>query len=290
MRKVLPISLAIAVALCAAAIWLLPASIDAKERTQVPAAAALPLPEEEAVSAPLQTEPLVDTSTAGEGYISVTYNEPDGKYKVLIEKDGERYVYDLVADNTTQAFPLQMGDGVYTVGVMKHTGGNEYTYLTRVTVTAAMDSIEVYLAPIQLADWTGVADAAAVLTEGTKTDREKLEAIYTFVVSTIEYDDDKINTLSPGYIPDPVQTLREGSGLCYDFASLTASLLRASGVPARLAKGYAETVDGYHAWNEVYIDSEWITIDASYDAQMRKLDKPYQMEKDEGVYTAEKIY
>ena len=239
---------------------------------------------------PRQLTPLVDTHTAGDGFISVTYYEPSGKYKVLVEKDSERYVYDLVADNTTQAFPLQMGDGAYTVSVMENISGNQYTYLTSDTVTAAMDGLSVYLASVQMVDWEGLGETAAILTQDAATDREKVEAIYGYVVTHIAYDDDKIDDLNPGYIPDPIATLREGSGICYDFASLTASLCRASGIPARLVKGYADTVAGYHAWNEIYCDGAWITVDTSYDAQMYGMGRPYDMEKTEGVYEADKIY
>jgi len=287
----MPILLGI-VTLGIAAVLLLPVDIDASEgRGQIPAAAALPIPVEDAEPAlPRQLTPLIDTSTTSDGYVSVTYYEPQGKYKVLIEKDSERYVYDLIADNSIQAFPLQMGDGAYTVSVMENVSGNQYTYLTQDTVTVTMDGLSVYLAPIQMVDWQGLSEAADVLTEGAATDRDKIEAIYDYVVTHITYDDDKIDSLRPGYIPDPAATLREGAGLCYDFASLTASLCRASGIPARLIKGYADTVNGYHAWNEIYCDGVWLTIDTSYDAQMYELGRPYDMEKEADVYEAEKIY
>jgi len=291
MRRILPILLGITLTLGIAAVLLLPAQIDASENSaQVPAAAALPISENTDPELPTQLTPLVDTRTASDGYVSVTYYEPEGKYKVLIEKDSERYVYDLTADNSTQAFPLQMGNGDYTVSVMQNTGGNQYAYLTKDTVTVNLDDLSVYLAPIQMVEWQGLSEAAAVLTEGAYSDREKVEAIYEYVVTHIVYDDGKIDGLNPGYIPDPVATLREGTGICYDFASLMASLCRASGIPARLVKGYADTVNGYHAWNEVYCDGAWITVDTSYDAQMYEMGNTYRMEKAEDIYEIEKIY
>lgn len=291
MRKIFPIVLGIVITLGTAALLLLPTEIDAHENgTQVPASAALPITDDAKPALPRQITPLVDTATANDGYVSVTYYEPDGKYKVLIEKDSERYVYDLVADNSTQAFPLQMGDGAYTVSIMQNTGGNQYAYLTNDTVSVDTDDLAVYLAPIQMVEWQGLSEAAGVLTQGASTDREKVEAIYGYVVTHITYDDSKITELAPGYIPDPEATLREGAGICYDFASLTASLCRASGIPARLIKGYADTVNGYHAWNEIYCDGAWITVDTSYDAQMYGMGGAYRMAKAEGIYKADKIY
>lgn len=291
MRKILPILLGITLTLGIAAVLLLPVEIDASESTaQVPAAAALPITEDADPAMPRQLTPLVDTQNADDGYVSVTYYEPQGKYKVLIERDNERYVYDLAADNSTQAFPLQMGDGDYTVSVMENTDGNQYMYLTQDNVTVTVDDRAVYLASVQMVEWQGLTEAAAILTEGADTEREKIEAIYGYVVTHITYDDGKIDELASGYIPDPIETLRDESGICYDFASLTASLLRASGIPARLIKGYADTVDGYHAWNEIYCDGTWITVDTSYDAQMYEMGNAYEMEKAEGIYEAEKIY
>ena len=43
-------------------------------------------------------------------------------------------------------------------------------------------------------------------------------------------------------------------------------MLRSQGIPTKLVKGYSDNVDGYHAWNEVYINEEWITIDTTLDA------------------------
>lgn len=292
MRRFLPITLGVLVALGIAGVFFLPAQSDASETAdKVPAAAALPIVESPDPELPRQLTPFVETANAADGYVSVTFYAPEGKYKVMIEKGSERYVYDLAADNTTQAFPLQMGDGTYTVSVMANTGGNQYEYLATQAVDAAMRTpLLVFLASIQIVDWQSLTEASAVLTQGCTTDREKIESIYTYVVTHIAYDADKIDDLSPGYIPDPVQTLREGSGLCYDFASLTAGLLRASGIPARLVKGYADTVEGYHAWNQVYCDGEWITLDTSYDSQMNEYGMTYSMEKDPVVYSVEKTY
>ena len=59
-----------------------------------------------------------------------------------------------------------------------------------------------------------------------------------------------------GYIPNPDSTLEEGAGICYDFAALTASMLRSANIHAKLVKGYSTYTPVYHAWNEVLIDGE----------------------------------
>jgi len=94
------------------------------------------------------------------------------------------------------------------------------------------------------------------LTEGTKTDEEKFEIIYNFIIGYISYDYDKIDNMSKGYIPDPQTTLIERKGICYDYSSLLASMLRAVGIPTKIVKGYSTYSPIYHSWNEVLINGK----------------------------------
>lgn len=74
------------------------------------------------------------------------------------------------------------------------------------------------------------------LTENLETDKEKLEAIYKYVVRNISYDYEKVNTICCRYNPDADSTLEEGKGICYDYASLTAAMLRSVSIPAKFVK------------------------------------------------------
>ena len=51
--------------------------------------------------------------------------------------------------------------------------------------------------------------------------------------------------------------------------SLFAAMLRSVGVPTKLIKGESSNVEGYHAWNEVYINGKWRIVDTSYDSQLK---------------------
>ncbi len=68
-------------------------------------------------------------------------------------------------------------------------------------------------------------------------------------------------------ISNAVQTLKLKRGDCGEHAALTVALLRAAGIPARIAAGvaYAPYLEGfgYHAWVEVYI-GEWIQMDPTW--------------------------
>ncbi|MEL7060971.1 MAG: transglutaminase domain-containing protein [Acidobacteriota bacterium] len=67
-----------------------------------------------------------------------------------------------------------------------------------------------------------------------------------------------------------------GSGDCTEHAVLLAALLRADGVPARLAIGvvYAEAfaerpdVFAYHMWTQAYLDGAWRDLDATLSADV----------------------
>lgn len=63
---------------------------------------------------------------------------------------------------------------------------------------------------------------------------------------------------------DVAQT-REGD--CTEHAVLLAALARANGIPARVAIGlvYVPSLQGfgYHMWNEVYVEGDWLALDAT---------------------------
>ena len=69
---------------------------------------------------------------------------------------------------------------------------------------------------------------------------------------------------------EATQIIRTKSGDCKHHAILTAALLRASGIPARVATGLAyryetNTFSG-HAWAQAYIDWKWIDLDPANNA------------------------
>lgn len=68
-----------------------------------------------------------------------------------------------------------------------------------------------------------------------------------------------------GVLRDANEVLDTKEGVCRDYAILTTTLLRAAGIPARLASGLVNW-DGtfyYHAWAEAWDGSHWIGIDST---------------------------
>ncbi len=65
-------------------------------------------------------------------------------------------------------------------------------------------------------------------------------------------------------VPSALDVLRSRVGDCNEHATLTAALLRALGIPARIVVGlvYTRGQFFYHAWNEVYV-GDWISMDTT---------------------------
>lgn len=68
-------------------------------------------------------------------------------------------------------------------------------------------------------------------------------------------------------IPNAVQILQTRTGDCNEHAVLFAALARAVGLPARVVAGlvYADGVFLYHAWNEVWLGTQWVSVDPAFD-------------------------
>lgn len=68
-----------------------------------------------------------------------------------------------------------------------------------------------------------------------------------------------------------MDALREGSGVCRDYAHLAVALCRAMNIPARYASGYLGDIGvppggpmDFCAWFEVFLGGRWRTFDARY--------------------------
>ena len=104
---------------------------------------------------------------------------------------------------------------------------------------------------------------AASISSGINTTTGRVEAVYNWIVSNIEYDEELAAAITSGqvsvYVPDPERTYNTRKGICFDYAALMCAMLRSQGIPTRLVMG--QTPQGYHAWNEVYFaGTGWVVI------------------------------
>ena len=205
----------------------------------------------------------VDYSNSADGYISVRWNETGKRVKLRITSGGSTYDHDVPTGGVTEYYPLSCGSGNYTVQIYEQTDGDRYAKVLEQEFTAEIRSeTSPFLYPnryVAFSQNSACVEKAAQLCAGRSGTIEKTAAIFGWVTDNVSYDRELAATVKSGYVPDPDSVLKKKTGICYDYASLMAAMLRSQGIPSRLVVGYAkESI--YHAWNEVWTEQTgWIT-------------------------------
>ena len=103
-----------------------------------------------------------------------------------------------------------------------------------------------------------ILQQAKLIVKSDTNDLEKVMALAKWVYTNL----DKKPVLS---IPDALSTLRSKVGDCNEHAALFAALSRSLSIPTRVVAGvtYHEGMFYYHAWNEVCLNGEWISLDTT---------------------------
>ena len=211
----------------------------------------------------------VDISAAYEGVVKVRYSGSAKKVKVRITGGGAVYDYDL--DPSGTVFPLQSGSGDYNIKVLENVSGKTYAIALDENFSADIENeFSPFLIPTQYINFNSSDKCvykAAELCTGKKGTVDKAAAMFGYITDNISYDKELAANVKSGYIPDPDRTLSGGKGICFDYASLFASMCRSQGIPAKLVMGYVRG-DVYHAWNEIYTEeSGWVTVDLFLDGK-----------------------
>jgi len=248
--------------------------------------------------------PKFDKTNVAKGYITITY---DGevvkklvKLKVEVEGNKDYYSYTIITNEPFNV-PLSFGDGKYKFTIMERVSGTKYKGIAVDSFTAKITSdLDRYLVSSPIVDYNkdtkAVVDYQKKFTDGKlTTPATKVNLFYEEMVKGFKYDFDKMNDVinkkyPDGYTPiiDTVYVAKKG--ICYDYSSVTAGVLRAAGVPTKVVVGYAPEVDSLHAWNEIYLDGKWIVADLTYDAAYAQAGQKYSMAKDAKLFKPTKIY
>lgn len=225
--------------------------------------------------------------------VTIEYNNMDyANIKIMIKKGTTKYYYNIY--DAYEVFPLQMGNGIYRIALYKRIRGNQYEVIhsNSYHITDYNEDI-VFTGNIQSIEWTSMSLATVLakeLTVDLDSDRARFEAIYKYVVDNIEYDTIKAELVDNRYIPVPDEVITAKKGICYDYASLLAVMLRSINIPTKLVHGYCDYSPIYHAWNEVKLDEEWVIIDTTYDASRILEILPETYEKNPEYYHMKKIF
>ena len=224
---------------------------------------------------------IICTDYTDRGLLRICYkSDTNAKLKLQVIKGENTIVYNLLGDGSIEDFSLQYGSGEYTARIMENIESDEYFAVESKTFDVMLTNPnDVYLNAVQNVDWDydmiPIQDVRYIVgpsvTDGQRDDLyfSCAEDLYQYIIENIGYDHDKVFNLSYDYLPDIQRTYREETGICYDYASLMAAMLRSINVPTKLVKGYANySPNTYHAWNEVFLNGEWIVIDTTRDASL----------------------
>jgi transglutaminase-like putative cysteine protease len=117
-----------------------------------------------------------------------------------------------------------------------------------------------YLLPSRYCPSDQVKDRAGDIVGEAKPGYDQVEAIRAFIQKNLRYrygaSDGSTTALD---------TLRDGAGVCRDFAHVGITLCRRLHIPARMVVGYLHELDpmDMHAWFEAFVDGRWYTFDAT---------------------------
>lgn len=206
---------------------------------------------------------LIDASNSSQGYLMIRLKKAmSGSYRILVNADdiNVRYTFQLNSSGNYEVIPLTEGSGKYTVNVLKVTSAGKGTVMFKQSLSVSVaDSFLPFLTPNQFCMYDAGSSCVALsskLCGGNKDTIAKTAAIYDYVINNISYVSTAENGAN-GYIPVPDTVLANKSGICFDYASLMAAMLRSQKIPTKVVVGYAGDI--YHAWISVYVDgSGWI--------------------------------
>ncbi len=255
-------------------------TIAAAQATETP----LLLPEAAGTVVYADAGVTIDASHTDQGYVMISCEPSEKRLKARISTSAQTYYYDLPGGEAYSVFPLQMGDGTYTVRVMEQVKDDLYAvrYGVELQVTLASETVP-FLYPNQYVWYdadTKTIQKARELAQGLASHKDIAERFYKYVVSHMTYDTKKAKTVQSGYLPSADAALESGTGICFDYAALFAVMLRAEGIPTKMMIGTVTPENLYHAWNSVYLDGKWIWMDTTLDGTGHK----------ENDYITERIY
>mgnify|MGYP000945932872 CR=1 FL=1 len=177
------------------------------------------------------------------------------------------YPVDVVENHFQYDLYLRFGAGTYTIWVgdsSQHFDGK-----IRFEVVNTADRDLRYTTPSAYVDSNNekVTQLVNSLIRPEMTEDQKLEAIYQWVTENISYDYNAYLNNS-NKMKKASSTIEEKKGTCRDYSFTVAALARAAGLEAKVVYGPAQNgrIRQYHAWNEIKINNQWVSVDSTWDA------------------------
>jgi len=196
-----------------------------------------------------------------------------GKTGIMVERvaggeRGQAEVLTMEAGTFNRRVFLTEGIGEYRIRLLVWEEGFRFLVAHTLPVTNQKE-INRFLVPGRgiESNHPDIIRMAERITRGLTTDEARIRAVYDWVRKNVSYSDAKATSLKNFYFGFPtgaLYALQNRAGVCEEFATLSAALLRAVGIQAKVVTGMAN--GGLHAWNRAFNGSRWIEFDATFAA------------------------
>jgi len=257
----------------------------------------------------------IDCNNINKGYVISSFNNPtDGKCIIQICKRDSGILtlspthkqnFLVPGDGTLKTIPLCFGNGFYTLKALQQSSENRYdTVLSFHKCITITNPLSPYLYSNTYCEYTddSLCIKKAKELRGNKTnDIEIITTMYRWIIDNLEYDYElaiKVSTTDMSWwLPNPDKAIQKGKGICWEYASLFAAMLRSQGIPCKICVGHYGSI--YHAWNEFYSRAsgsivgipikanEWTRIDVTYLDSKKESDQIVKAIQDDSNYTIE---
>lgn len=236
-------------------------------------------------SAPAKGGLFIDVTTANHGYVTAGFvgKNPDfERLKFQVIKGKQTYNYDLHPNMKPVQFPVNMGNGTYLFRIMERVEGNQYAQIRSAQRTVKLVNRFVpFTVPTIFCSYDTDGPCvrmARYIVADCNSDLEAVDMVSGWVASHVSYDYKKASLLASGtgYVPNPDDTFRSCTGVCFDYASTAAAMLRSLDVPCRVVTG---NVNGtiYHSWISAFADNKWRLRDPTFASVLRAHGKNYSL-------------
>ncbi|MBC7712085.1 MAG: transglutaminase domain-containing protein [Rhizobacter sp.] len=223
-------------------------------------------------------------------YIFSRETSPESKWVMLnVVKDGnkEQILLPVVNSRVSLTIYLRNGAGVYEIQVAESASAEKYGSGYFVKPSVKIENIDKrnmsFLLPSELvqSDNAEIIALAKTITAGAVDEMDMIKKIHTYVAQTIKYDYDSYYDGSYATKAfDAITTLKKLTGVCAGYSDLYAALARAVGIRTKVIYGIgymSKTESGDHAWNEVFINNNWMSVDVTWDSTTGRMFKYFNI-------------
>ena len=228
--------------------------------------------------------------TSDSKYVLKISTKSDSRWAMVrISKDGKDEDVLIKVNNAEISLNLYLrnGEGLYSIKVYEsklvEQFGGSYTYLKELTLINKDKRNMSFLLPSNAvqSDNPEIIELAKTITTDSRSEMEALKKIHKYVATSIEYDWESYRDGTYVNKPvDAVSTLKRLKNVCAGYSNLYAALLRSIGIRTKVVEGLAYLGDGatgQHAWNEVFINNEWKSVDVTWDSTTKEIYKYFLM-------------